>query len=80
MICSINGDGTFNIQDSPKLTVSDGYCVFEVKASGICGSVVSSIEAISFDLQSRLDARTGAEGAINSYISETLQLIQGYTK
>ena len=53
---------------------------YDGKASSICGSVVSSIEATSFDLQSRLDARTGAESAINTYISETLQLIQGYTK
>lgn len=43
MICSINGDGTFNVQDSPKLTATDGYCVFEVKASGICGSDIPRI-------------------------------------
>ena len=38
MICAIHGDGTFTLKDSPELVASEGYCVFEVKACGICGS------------------------------------------
>lgn len=38
MICAINGDGTFDLKDSPELVATEGECVFAVKASGICGS------------------------------------------
>ena len=38
MRCVINEGGIVTVEPSEKLSAADGYCVFEVKACGICGS------------------------------------------
>ncbi len=43
MKCVINSDGSREIVESEKLEARDGYCVFEVKACGICGSDIPRV-------------------------------------
>ncbi len=43
MKCLINSDGSREIVESEALEASDGYCVFEVKACGICGSDIPRV-------------------------------------
>lgn len=45
MKCLINADGTRTIAKSEELAASDGYCVFDVKACGICGSDIPRVFA-----------------------------------
>ena len=45
MKCLINADGTRTIAKSEELSASDGYCVFDVKACGICGSDIPRVFA-----------------------------------
>ena len=44
MKCLINADGTRTIAPSEEITATDGYCVFDVKACGICGTDVHIFE------------------------------------
>ena len=43
MKCLINKDGSREIVESEKLVAEDGYCVFSVKACGICGSDIPRV-------------------------------------
>ena len=43
MKCLINSDGSRDIVASEQLAAEDGYCVFEVKACGICGSDIPRV-------------------------------------
>ena len=45
MKCLINADGTRTIAPSEEITATDGYCVFDVKACGICGSDIPRVFA-----------------------------------
>ena len=45
MKCLINADGTRTIAESEELNAIDGYCVFDVKACGICGSDIPRVFA-----------------------------------
>ena len=41
--CQIEQDGSRRIVEYEALSASDGYCVFEVKACGICGSDIPRV-------------------------------------
>ena len=43
MKCLIHSDGSREIVASEQLTPDDGYCVFDVKACGICGSDIPRV-------------------------------------
>ena len=43
--CLINSDGTVDVAEAESLSPTDGYCVFEVKACGICGSDIPRVFA-----------------------------------
>ena len=43
MKCLINSDGSRETVESESLVAEDGYCVFEVKACGICGSDIPRV-------------------------------------
>ena len=43
MKCLINEDGTRTIVKSEEIFATDGYCVFDVKACGICGSDIPRV-------------------------------------
>jgi len=45
MKCLINSDGTIKIEPSQAIAPTEGYCVFEVKACGICGSDIPRVFA-----------------------------------
>ena len=45
MKCLINADGTRTIASSEEILATDGYCVFDVKACGICGSDIPRVIA-----------------------------------
>ena len=45
MKCLINEDGTRTIAESEQLSATEGYCVFDVKACGICGSDIPRVNA-----------------------------------
>ena len=43
MKCTVVGTNKVEIRDSEKIEKEDGYCVFEVKACGICGSDIPRV-------------------------------------
>ena len=43
MRCLVESDGKIQIKESERLTATPGYCVFEVKACGICGSDIPRV-------------------------------------
>lgn len=45
MKCLVNSDGSIEIKASETLTPEDGWCTFDVKACGICGSDIPRVFA-----------------------------------